>query len=157
MGKFVHDGNTKVYWSTSIANKSAPTAAEMAAATVLTPQTTADGVNVTDTRNKAATPMLEDIFIPENAGTHSTAAVLTFTRDNVTDTAWDTFTHGTAGFLVIARGTEGDGTNAGDEVEVYPAESFDPTPLPTATNEHQKFEVELAITDKPDRNAVVAA
>lgn len=155
MARLVHDSNTKIYWAPAIANKAAPTVAEMTGATDVTPQVPSDGLATNPTRNNASQSMLDSSFVAEAVGTWSMGITLTFMRDDGTDAAWDLFDYGTNGFLVISR--FGGGETALDEVEVYPAESHLPTPMATAENEYQKFEVQLAVTDDPALNAVVAA
>lgn len=158
--RLVHDGNTKVRWLPAVVDIEAPTVAEIAAGTDLTPQLPSDGLTVTPNRNKASQSMLDSSFVAEAVGNWSVGIVLKFQRDvtSITtgagDAAYTLFDRGTDGFLLVSRfGAPA----AGDQVEVYPAEAHQPIPLATAENAYQQFEVELAITDEPALKAVVAA
>ena len=153
MGKLVHDGNTKVHWLPAVAVLAAPAVAEITAGDDLTPQIPSDGVNLTNTRNNASISMLDEAFTPEQVGTFGAAITLKFTRDDATDAAWDLFSHGASGFLLISRFGDPVATT---DVEVYPAESHEPAPLATAENEFQQFEVQFAVTAQPSIRAVVA-
>lgn len=154
MGRLVHDGNTKVHWLPAVADKAAPTVAEITAGDDLTPQIPSDGLNLTNPRNNASISMLDEAFNAEQVGTFGTAITLKFARDDSADTAWDLFSHKTSGFLLVSRFGA---PEAASEVEVYPAESHDPAPLATAENEYQQYEVQLACTERPSIDAVVAA
>lgn len=160
MPRLVHEGNTKVRWLPAVANKQAPTAAEITAGTDLTPQLPSDGVNLNPNRNNASVSMLDSSFVPEAVGTWGVGITLTFTRQptsittGVGDAIWDLFDRGDTGFLLISRFGA---PIAGDKVEVYPAESHAPIPLATAENAYQRFEVQLAVTDEPALKATVAA
>lgn len=160
MARLTSEGNVKAIWCPSIASKAAPTVAELAAGTQLTPQLPTDGIDISPTNNNASQPMLDNAFVAEQIGTFSYGATLTAVRDpdSVTtgagDDVWTLFTRGLRGFLVISRfGTP----IAGDKVEVYPAEAHAPAPLAPAENAFQKFQVQLAVTDEPALNATVAA
>jgi hypothetical protein len=160
MGKLVHDGNTKVHFLPSVANVAAPTAAEITAGDDITGAIPSDGVNVTNTRNNASVSMLDSAFTPEQVGTWGAGITLKFTRDPdgasdpAGDVAFALFAERGPGFLVISR--FGDPV-AGSIVEVYPVENHKPSPLATAENEYQMFEVQLAVTDEPNYLAEVAA
>lgn len=154
MSKVTHGRNTKVRWLPAVANIAAPSVAEIAAGTDLTPQIPSDGLQFNHTRNNASVSMLDDDFVPEDVGTYGTGITLKFVRDDTDDDAFDLFNHGEEGFLLISRFGAPAATK---KVEVYPASSHEPAPLPTAENEYQQFEVQIAVTRKPNIRAVVAA
>lgn len=153
MPRSTHE-NTRVYFLTTIDDIDAPTSAEIAAGTDLTDQVPVDGLALSGTSNNASQAMLGDAFVAEQVGTWGRTITLTVVRDDTDDTARDLFTYRLDGFLVISRF----GVPAtGDMVEVYPVECHEPTDLPTAENEYQKSEVQMAVTAKPSLRAEVDA
>lgn len=158
MSEAVHENFIRTYWATTIAAISAPTVAEITAATFLGEEQTADGLNLSPTNNKASLQMLNTEKIPEHPGTQSLAVTLQFRRqtEEADDVAWELFDHNTAGFLIVARLVASTDPVATDRVEVYQAKSFEPVPLQSAADTYQQYQVELALQDW-DKKAVVAA
>ena len=154
MPKVASEGNVKVYWLPTVASKAAPTAANIAAGTPLTPYLPTSGVGIDWTQNNASLDMLDSSFTAEVVGTEGATITLTFVRDDTTDTAWNLFVRGTNGYLLVSRFGA---PVAADKVEVYPVQSHRPVPLPPATNEFQQAQVSLAVHDTPELNATVAA
>lgn len=156
MAKLASEGNVKVYYLPAVADKEAPTVAEIAAGTHLTPFLPTAGVGVDWTQNNTSTPMLDESFTSESVGTESASVALTFVRHELDadDDAWNLFVRGTNAFLLIARKGAPAAT---DKVEVYPIQCHRPIPLPPAVNEDQQARVSLAVNDTPALNAVVAA
>lgn len=155
MSRLTSEKNVKVAFAPAIADIAAPTAAEMAASTDITSQLPTTGLGVEWTENNASIAMLDEGFNPEQVGTRSARIVLTLVRDDTADPAYDLFTYGLEGFLVIGR--FGSNDTATDKVEVYPIETHDPVPLPPAENEFQQFRVTCAVSGAPNVRAVVAA
>lgn len=154
MPRLASEGNVKVFWLSTVASVAAPTVANIAAGTELTPFLPTSGVGITWTQNNASLPMLDESFTVEVVGTESAAIQLTFVRDDTSDDAWELFDRGTNGYLLVSR--FGDPV-ASDVVEVYPVQSHRPVPLAPAENEFQQAMVTLAVSDTPELNAVVAA
>lgn len=160
MARLTSEGKVKAHWLPTVANKAAPTAAEIAAGTNLTPQLPTDGLDISPTNNNASIAMIDEAFVAEEIGTYSVGVTLTFVRDpdSVTigtgDDVWTLFTRDLRGYLLISRFGA---PVAGDKVEIYPAAAHAPAPLAPAENEYQRFQVQLAITGAPDLNATVAA
>lgn len=148
-----------MYWSTSIADVSAPTAAEISAATDLTPAPAA----IADLRNWSReltavtyqpvdTPMQvahaggytlpgdpEIVFYDDPADAGAVRAALA---------------ESTAGFVILAiDGAPG----VGDGVEVWPVTSLGPETRWTADTVPARFRVRFAVTATPDTAATVAA
>jgi hypothetical protein len=148
--------DTKVYWLPAVANKAAPTVAEIGAGTDLTPFVPVDGVARDSSQNKASQAMLGGAFVTERVGTWSFSATLTLMRHILAgdDDAWELFDRGTEGFLLISPFGA---AVAGLRVEVIPAEAHQPIMQATAENAYQKFTVAFASTAEPDFDAVVAA
>lgn len=156
MAKLASEGNVKVHYLPAVANKNAPTVAEITAGTNLTPFLPTTGVGADWTQNNTSTPMLDESFTTESVGTESASVALTFLRHELDadDDAWNLFVRGTNAFLLISRkGAPG----VGDKVEIYPIQCHRPVPLPPASNEDQQARVSLAVNDTPALNAVVAA
>lgn len=156
MSKKASEGNVKVYWLPTVASKAAPTVANIAAGTNITPFLPTTGVDVAWTQNNASLPMLDESFTVEQIGTESASVTLTVTRDSVTadDDAWTLFTRGLEGYLVISRFGAPVATS---RVEVYPVAAHRAVPMAPAENELQQATVQLAVRDTPELNAVVAA
>lgn len=157
MPRYVHDGKTRVYWVPTIANKAAPTVAELNAGTSLAAFLRKDGLDIPFTQNFADNADLEDTFDAQAVGTFGANISLTIFRDDTTDTAWNLFVYGTAGFIVVRRGVSySTAWAAAQKAEVYPAQMHEPTPLSTASNENVAAKAMLAITDQPNLKATVA-
>lgn len=156
MTKEAAEGNVKAYWLPTVASKTAPTVAEIAAGTNLTPQLPTAGLDISFNENNASIAMIDAGFTAEQVGTYGTTIALTFTRDGVDadDDAWNLFDRGLTGYLLVSRfGTP----VATSRVEVYPCESHNPIPLAPAENEFQQMRVTLAVHDEPELKATVAA
>lgn len=154
MAKLSSEGNVKVFWLPTVASKAAPSVANIAAGTELTPFLPTAGVGIDWTQNNASIDMLDESFTAEVIGTEGATITLTFVRDDAADDAWDLFVRGTNGYLLVSRFGA---PVALDVVEVYPVQSHRPVPLTPATNEFQQARVSLAVHDAPELNAVVAA
>lgn len=156
MGKVAAEGKVKLYYLPAAASVAAPTVANVAAGTNLTPYLPTSGLNIDPTQNNASIPMMDDGFVIEAIGTESVGITLTLTRDSVSadDDAWTLFVRGLTGYLLVSRFGS---PIAGSRVEVYPIEAHDPTPMAPAENEFQQFQVRLAVNASPNRKAVVAA
>jgi hypothetical protein len=157
MARLVYEGKTNVYWVVSIANKAAPTAAEIAAGTALTNFVAKDGVEVNITTNNVDSATIADTFDAQATGSWGGEVNITMFRDAAADTAWNLCVYGTAGFVVIDRfrnsGTLPVATN---KVEVWPAQMHQPAPQNSAANTVQKFIEKFAVTAQPSLTATVA-
>lgn len=152
-----YEGNLEAYYVPAIADKTAPTVAEMTAGTRLTPSLTADGVQPNHTENTVSTDMLSG-FIKQSIGTEGVTFNLRMLRDfeTSTDTVYDLFDErGKDGFLVLSD--TGAGQTAGDVVEVYPAQFGRRKRAQSGANAHNAFTVMCTVDDDFDDDAVVAA
>lgn len=159
MARYVHEGNTKVVFATTIANKAAPTVLELNAGTDLSTLLTKDGLQTPDTQNMVDSSTLADTFDAQVVGSWGGSISLTGFRDSVAanDDLWDLAVYGTNGFLVIRRGVAySTAWAAGDRVEVYPVEFHEPVPNQTSANEEVRFSVGMAVTGQPAKRATVA-
>jgi hypothetical protein len=153
MARYTYE-TLRVQWVVTIANRVAPTAAELNAGVNLSTFVPVDGVNLGGSRNNASQAMLGDAFVAEEPGTWGTTLEVTFTRDGTTDTPWDLFAGGykTIGHIVLRR--TGTGVfAAAQKLEVYPVTSHEPQMLASAENEYSKYTVTFAITAKPELEA----
>lgn len=157
MPRYAHDGKTLVYWVTTIANKAAPTVAELNAGTRLSGFIAKDGLDIPFAQNTVDNADLEDTFDAKGVGTFGADITLTCFRDDTTDTAWNLFVYGTNGFLVVRRALAvATAWAAAQKVEVYPSQMHEPVPVPTTSNAQNMFKVALPTTDQPNLKATVA-
>lgn len=156
MAKVASEEKVKVYWLPTVASKAAPTVANIAAGTNLTPFVPTDGIDISPSQNNASISMIDSGFTAEQVGTYGYAITLTLTRDDVgaDDDAWALFERGLRGYLLVSRFGAPVATS---RVEVYPCEAHDPAPVAPAENDFQKMTVMLAVHDTPEIKAVVAA
>lgn len=154
MSRTVYEGKNKVFFVETIANKQAPTVAEIAAGTALTPFITKDGISVPSNQNMVDSATVADVFDAQQAGSWGGGPlVLTMFRDSIDETdSYDLIVYGLRGFIIISRfGAVADGS----PVEVWPVEAHEPTMLPSAANTMQKFTAAFAVTGPPALRATV--
>lgn len=158
MSRYVHEGKTRVAFVNTIANKNAPTVAELSAGTDLSTLLTKDGLQVPDQQNMVDSSTLADTFDAQRVGSWGGSVSLTGFRDDTSDDLWDLAVYGTEGFIVVRRGAAYDAAwAAAQNVEVYPVEMHEPVPNQTASNEEARFTVACAVTGAPAKRATVAA
>lgn len=158
MARYSIEGRSRLYHVPTIANKAAPTVAELNAGTDLTAFTPRDGFAPSLTQNVVDTSSLADSFDITEIGSEGGSFTLTQYRDNGTDTSWNLYVAGgIAGFLAWREGiVTATAWAVGQKVQVWPYSAHKPIPVQTAANEGRKFTVMLAIPAVPDRNATVA-
>jgi hypothetical protein len=158
MTRRTHEEYTRIWWLTSVASKTAPTVAEIAAGVDVSAFVPKDGLKVGSTNNKVKSDDITTAFMSEIPGSYGNALALTCFRDDTTDTAWATFqTRGTNGFLLVRRMIAVTTAVAiGQKVEVYPGATGQPVLDDTAENERVKFTVDLMVSSPPVLAATVA-
>ena len=157
MARLVYEGRTNVYWATSIANKNAPTVAEITAAVNLTNFVTKDGVALNTATNNVDSATIAEVFDAEDVGSYGSGLELTMFRDDTADTAWNLCVYGTSGFLILDRvRASGVLPSVGHKVEVYPARMHVPAMQNSAANTQQRFTEKFAVTSTPADKATVA-
>jgi hypothetical protein len=159
MSDLISDGNTKVAFATSIANISAPTAAELTAATDWTSRLTPDGLKTDPSTADVDTSSLASTFTTNQPGRRSYTVELTFKRGSTPteDNPFTTLTYGATGFIVVRRGVSyATAFATGDKVEVYPVAAGEPQNIAPAANEVSKFMSPLKVTSDPATRATVA-
>lgn len=158
MARLIPNESTWIGFATTIASISAPTAAEIAAATELTGYVIS--VNAASQGNTIPTPSLDSLFETSVPGTVSAQFTADFYRDDAVDTAWDALPRATTGFFVISR-FGGSGTDrlpiAADEVEVWPVTVTSRTMQNMASNQVMMFSVQCSVPVEPVEAAIVAA
>ena len=158
MARLIPNENSWVGFATTITSIAAPTAAEIAAATEVTPMLIS--INASSQGNTVPTPALDTLFETTVAGTSTATFSADFYRDNTADDAWDALPRGTAGFFVISR-FGGTGTAnlpiATDEVEVWPVTVISRTNSNMASNQVLTFTLTCSCNVEPDEAAIVAA
>lgn len=159
MAKYANDGMLLVYYTLTVANKAAPTTAELNAGTNLTPWCTKDGVTTPSNQNFVDDSALSDTYDAQVVGSFGGPISLTLKRDGTpaNDTAWNLITYGLLGFVVIRRGlTSATAWAASQKAEVYPVMFHEPLPQQTASNEQGRFTAQAAVTSQPNLKATVA-
>lgn len=158
MARLIPNENSWVGFATTVANIAAPTAAEVAAATELTPMLIS--INASSQGNTVPTPALDTLFETTVSGTSTATFSADFYRDNASDDAWDALPRGTAGFFIISRFGGTGAANlpiATDEVEVWPVTVISRTNSNMASNQVLTFTLTCSCNIEPDEAAIVAA
>jgi uncharacterized membrane protein len=159
MSDLITDGNTKVCWVSSIANITAPTAAELNAGFDWTNRLTPDGLKTDPTTADVNTSSLASQFDTVQPGRRSYVCEITFKRGSTPteDQPYSTLSYQTAGFLVVRRGVAyATAFATGDKCEVYPVAAGEPQNIAPTANEVLKVMVPLKVTSDPATRAVVA-
>lgn len=159
MARVIPNEQTWVGFATTIvAADLEPTAAEVTAATNLTPLLM--GINAASQGNTVPTPSFDSLFETSIIGTSQATFSADFYRDDVNDDAWEALPRGTAGYFIISR-FGGSGTDqkpiAGDVVEVWPVTVVSRTAANMANNTVQTFTITCSVNIEPNEAAVVAA
>lgn len=159
MARYANDGMVRWDFVPTIANKAAPTTAELNAGTALASWTTKDGLTVPANQNMVDDANLSDTFDAQVVGSFGGPLSMTMKRDSVpaNDTAWNLIVYGLTGFVVVRRGVaSATAWTAAQKAEVYPCMFHEPVPAQTATNEQGRFTATAAVTSQPNLKATVA-
>ncbi|MEU7831391.1 MULTISPECIES: hypothetical protein [unclassified Nonomuraea] len=154
------DGNVKATFCLTIANVSAPTAAECNAGVDLQEYITKDGLGISPEQAAVDNTALASRDETEDAGTVKYSIELTVKRKEVAveDIGWDTLTDRQLGYLVVRRNMAHETAYAaGQVVEVYPVRCGRPNMQPPELNAAQKFVSKLFNHTTADAAATVAA
>lgn len=154
MSRELYEENIKVYWLTACSNIAAPTTAEIAAGTNMTPFVCKDGVAFNITENDADTASIDTDFDSKIGGSWGAGPTVKMFRDGTTETnGFALCVKGTNGFLVV---TYFGAAVATSKCAVFPCEMGQPTLENSAANEAQKFTERFHVTSEPNLKAVVA-
>lgn len=144
---------TKVYYVASIANKAAPTRAELNAGTDLSREV-ADITGWNVTGEQIPTPDLGTLFTSQIPGrTTSDDSSLTFYADKAGVDARGTLPRGTNGFIVWLDG----GDTANNKMDVYPIRVRSNGKMRSLSNEAARIQIQFSITSEPAENVTVPA
>lgn len=154
MSREVYEGNTKVYWLTSVANIQAPTVAEITAGKYIGAFMTKDGLALNTGQAAVDTAGIDSFWDTQIGGSTAMTPELTLFRDGTSEVnGWDLVVQGTVGYLVIVSF----GTPAvGQKAIVIPAEMGIAKPANSAANTAQRFSVSFFMTAPPAQKALVA-
>lgn len=154
------DGNIRVSWVTTIANKAAPTVAELNAGLLLTSLMTADGLSGWQPQTAdVANRKLDSTFDSTDVGSISIdSPVLRFYKQVTGDTIYTTLTKLAVGFVVIRRVLPSATAWATSQLlmGVYPSKCAQRAWLDVEENSMDRWEVSIKITSEPAFDAVVA-
>ena len=158
MSKMIPNQNSWVGFAATVANIAAPTAAELTAATNVTPLLIS--INASSTGNTVPTPALDSLFETSVAGTAAAQFTADFYRDDDDDFAWNLLPRGTEGFFIISR-FGGTGTNkkpvATQTCEVWPVYTTSRSSSSLTSNTAETFTLTCSVPREPDEDAVVTA
>jgi len=159
MARIIPNENTWIGFTTAdVANIASPTAAEIAAATNLTPFCIS--LNASARGNTVPTPSFDSLFETSTAGTSAATFDADFYRDDEDDTAWETLPRGTRGTFFIAR-FGGSGTDnmpiSGDDLEVWTVMVTSRTMANMTSNTVLTFTASCSVNVEPAESATVAA
>jgi hypothetical protein len=155
---FIENQQEKWVFCTSIASQAAPTAAELAAGTIITNDIRS--VNGFTARSQfVGVPTMQGGFAPKLAGSQQAEdSSLTFAEASTFagNTIKAALAQGTTGFIVISRYTRGT-LVATTKVDVFPVTVAGNNRSRTADNQPAEFVVDFSITAAPSLDATVAA
>lgn len=153
------DGMTRVAYVPAIANKSAPTVAELNAGLLLQSLITADGLSGFE-------PSTADVDTTSLASTFDTLTIgrdsfsdtmLRLKKQDASDTAYTTLVRGATGCIAIRRYIpEGTAWAAGQKVSIYPIICGSARELAPEANTVARYEVPTKINEAPELRATVA-
>ena len=162
MARITPDGYTKIHFLPTVTVPAAPTMAQFAAGTELTPFLTPAGLDTPETATDADTSSIaspRDFSVPATIGGDVTGE---FYRDDGsgTDDAWDALPRLTQGFLVISRfgGTGTDNAIAAtDVVEVWEVRGAERSNARLTRGEALRFTSKFSVAADPIFDAVATA
>lgn len=155
MARFMRKGKAKFYWVPTIANKTAPTVAEITAGTQLTAQV-AEVNGFEFTNNPIDVPDMASAFVSKIPGEDSIDdSSIVFYEDDTSNPIYTAQTKGNVGHVVIFyNGTAGANPAIADKCEVWPAIVASNARRYTADNEAAQYQVTYALTAAPSQATV---
>lgn len=157
MADLISDGMIRVYHVPTIANKAAPTVAELNAGTRLDTVMTPDGWGVEASTAEVDNSSLSSTYDTRSAGRRSFGGSITVKRQAGSDAVFSTLVYQATGFLVKRDAkAAGDAWAAGDKVEVYPVQ-YGERNRQSGPNTVQRYSVPVFVTDDAATGATVAA
>lgn len=140
MARRVYEGTLNLYWAESIADITAPTSGELAAATDITCLVTKDGWQPNITTNNVDSAALCDRVDAQIPGSVGADCSITGFRDDANDDLWDLWEYGQEGYIIAEPfGTPNQLPAPGAKVEVYHGTMHQKSPSNSAANTQQTF------------------
>jgi hypothetical protein len=155
----LYDGTVRVAFVPTIASLSAPTTTELNAGILLQSLITADGlIGFDPTTAPVDNTSLASTFSTKTIGRDEfDGTMLRLKKQTATDTAYNTLTRGTAGFIAIRRDiAETTAWASSQLLETHPVIFGQRKRLTQGSNEVVKWEAPCMITSAPNLAAVVA-
>lgn len=163
MADIASDGNIRVTWVSGlsgIANKSAPTVAELNGGLLLTSIIAADGFTGWQADNaKTNARKLDSTFTAQGVGTVSIEdAMARFYKQTGTDTIFTTLVKNANGFVVVRPSLPSSTAWASSQllIGVYPVTCMQRRWLDREENTMERYEVPFAIREEPAFDVTVA-
>lgn len=158
MPALVNDGNTRIYWVTTLSSTTSPTVAQITAGVDITSYLTPDGWSVTTAEASVDTSSLASVDDTATPGRRSDEIECTFKMENgMTGAPWTTFASNPAGYLVERRSVAySTAITASQKVRVFPVTAGNRNILPATPNELEKFSVKFFKTAATVDTATVA-
>lgn len=157
MTRVAYENKLKVYFANSngVADITAPTEAEIGAATYLGHFLQRDAISFGMSQSRVDVSSIDDNWDLEVMGTVAMQPSLMLYRDDDNEAAgYDLVENGTDGFLIFSTFGE---PESGDTVFVAPVQMGEPIWQDTAANTAQRILVNFALRDTPAPKATVAA
>lgn len=153
MTALAHDGNVNWYWATSVASMTAPTVANITAATRIPAIT---NFETPSSEAEVDTSGVDSTYDTSVVGTSKAGPInLTIKRDDDDESdTWDLFVFQSTGYLIKSPFGAAIATS---KVEVYPVQVGQRRPGGYSRNAVQDFQVSFYVTSAPELDAVVAA
>lgn len=153
MADFIRKGKSRLMFAPAVANKAAPTRAEITAATQLSIDLrTINGMTVETSR--VTRPNLAELFTPTRKGEKTTEATSLVMYDNdTTHTVRDVLAEDTEGFLIYMPY----GDVPAERCEVWPVVITGNNDDLTIENELARYIVSIGVTSTPEQDAVIPA
>ena len=153
MTALAHTGVVNIYFATTVASISAPTVANITAATLIPGIT---NYSFPSSESEVDVSDIDDLYDSNIVGTSKAGPIsLTIKRDDTDETdTWGLLVFRTNGFLIRTLNGLAVATS---KVAVYPVQIGQRRPDSYGRNDAQKFEVSFYVTSPPDLDAVVAA
>lgn len=159
MGDIPVDGMTRVAYVLSLSNQAAPTTTELNTGLLLQTLLTTDGLGgfKPETASVDTSSLASTFNTSTNGRVSYSNMMLRLKKQTGTDTAWNTLTKGTTGFIVLRRYIlQATGWASSDKVQTFPVifgETADVDPEPNTLG---RYEVPINLTGEPTLRAVVA-
>ena len=158
MARVIPDGEVRIWFATTVANKAAPTVAEVNAGTDITPR-----LNSLDTPLEGEAVPANDLSSAYNktvTGRFGGSITAEFFRDQASASASDTFFNlfprNTSGFIIVRYfGGSTVAIAIGHLVSVFPVRTISRSPATLDSGAIQEFAVNMAGTDEPSEQVAV--